>query len=63
MAISAAMVAAETTVAVTAARSISTTTAPQLTSSSSLQQLPTVIAQSDHQVVGQRRNLAVCFQR
>jgi hypothetical protein len=62
MATSVAMVAAETTVAVTAARSISTTTARRLTSLFFLPYLPKTDEQSDHQVAGRQRSLAVYFQ-
>jgi hypothetical protein len=62
MAISAAMVAAETTVAVTAARSISTTTARRLMNLFFLPYLPKTDERSDHQVAGQQRSPAVYFQ-
>jgi hypothetical protein len=62
MVTSAAMAAAETTVVVTAVRSISTTTARRLTSLFFLPYLPKTDERSDHQVAGRQRSLAVYFQ-
>jgi hypothetical protein len=62
MATLAAMVVAETMVVATAARSISTTTAPLPMSSFSLLQSPTVTAPGVGQVVARRGAQAAYFQ-